>query len=87
MINLAIELAEKQLREGTASAQVISHYLKLGSTRNILEQKHLEKKNELMDAQIASIKSYEKIEGLFKEAIAAYGMYSGENQNDAEDLQ
>ena len=33
MISLAVDLAEKQLMEGTASSQVITHYLKLGSTK------------------------------------------------------
>ena len=29
MVSLAIDLAEKQIREGTASSQVITHFLKL----------------------------------------------------------
>ena len=33
LVSLAIDLAEKQLREGSASAQVITHYLKLAGRR------------------------------------------------------
>lgn len=82
LINLAIDLAERQLREGTASAQVISHYLRLASSRNELEAEYMKKKNKLLDAQIDSLRSYEKIEHLFHEAIDAYKQYSG---NPAED--
>ena len=38
MIALAVDLAEKQLLEGTASSQVITHYLKLGTTKEKIER-------------------------------------------------
>ena len=50
LVSLAINLAEKQLREGTASSQVITHYLKLGSTQAKLEQEKLKQENELLKA-------------------------------------
>lgn len=34
-ISLATDLAKKQLIEGTASSQVITHYLKLGTSYSI----------------------------------------------------
>lgn len=86
MIDLAIDLAEKQLREGTASSQVISHYLKLASTRNELEKEHLKKKNELMDAQIDSLKSSKNIEELFKSAMTAYRSYTSGDEHESEDI-
>ena len=43
LISLAVDLAEKQLQEGTASSQVITHYLKLGSTKEKIEKEILEK--------------------------------------------
>ena len=49
LISLAVNLAEKQLMEGTASSQVITHYLKLGSTREQLETEIREKKKELIE--------------------------------------
>lgn len=83
---MAVDLAEKQLREGTASSQVISHYLKLASTKNELEKEHLKKKNALLDAQIDSIKSYKNIEDLFKKAVNALSIYSGEEKDNYEDI-
>ena len=53
LVSLAVDLAEKQLREGTASSQVITHYLKLGSTKEKIEKEILEKQKELIEALIA----------------------------------
>ena len=80
MISLAVDLAEKQLAEGTASSQVITHYLKLGSTKECLEKKILEKKRELIEAQTENMKSQSKIEELYKEAINAMKKYSGQGE-------
>ena len=51
LVSLAVDLAEKQLREGTASSQVITHYLKLGSTKERIEKEILEKQKELIEAK------------------------------------
>ena len=77
MIGLAVSLAEKQLRDGTASSQIITHYLKLGSTKESLEKEILEKKAELMKAKTDAIKSHAKIEKLYGEALEAMRLYSG----------
>ena len=77
MIALADALAEKQLREGTASAQVITHYLKLASTREKLEQEKLRKENQLREAQIKQIGSQEELNNMYKEALEAMRTYSG----------
>ena len=57
LINLAVDLAEQQLRDGTATPSVIVHYLKLGSSRGQLENQMLEKKTELVSAQADSVKA------------------------------
>lgn len=77
LINLAVNLAEKQLKEGTASTQVIVHYLKLGSTRGMLEQEMLENKTKLVKAQTESIESAKRVEELYKNALDAMQIYSG----------
>lgn len=77
LIALAINEAERQIREGTASSQVICHYLKLGSTRAKLEKDLLEKQNELLAAKTESIKSAAKVEELYREALHAMRSYSG----------
>lgn len=82
LISLAIDLAEKQLREGTASSQVISHFLKLGSTTAMLEKVILEKQKDLITAKTEAIKSGKVIEELYTNALAAMRKYSGNNDSD-----
>lgn len=83
MVALAMELAEKQLRDGTASSQVIAHFLKLGSSKEVLEQKILEKQTALLEAKTENIKSSKQTEELYKNALRAMKIYSGgENQDE-----
>lgn len=84
MISLAIDLAEQQLRDGTASSQIISHYLKLGSTKERLEKEILEKQKELIVAKTSHIHSQERNEQMFVEAIEAMRRYSGSGGVDDE---
>lgn len=77
MIELADQLAERQLREGTASAQVITHYLKLGSSRERLEQEKLVLETKLVEAKTEAIANQAKSEELFAEAIKAMRAYQG----------
>lgn len=84
LINLAIDLAEQQLLDGTASTQVIVHYLKLGSTRGMTEQKMLEKKTELLTAQTESLNSSRRVEELYANAMKAMQRYSGMGDKDEE---
>jgi hypothetical protein len=77
MVAIAVQLAEKQILEGTASAQVISHYLKLGSSREKLEQERLARENELLVAKVEQLASMGRIEELYSDAIRAMNAYSG----------
>jgi hypothetical protein len=78
LISLAVELAEKQLSEGTASAQVLSHYLKLGSSRERLEQERLRHENELLQVKREAIESQKRVEEMYVEALNAMRSYSGQ---------
>ena len=78
LISLAVDLAEQQLREGTASSQVITHYLKLGSMREKLEREKLQKENALLEAKKKSVESNEEIKVLYKDALDAMRLYSGQ---------
>lgn len=82
LISLAVDLAEQQLREGTASSQVITHYLKLGSTRERLERERLMAENKLLKAKTEQVASLKNIEELYKDAIVAMRDYSGHGDND-----
>lgn len=77
LIALATAVAERQLREGTASSQLIVHYLKLGTEKERLERIKLEEENKLLRAKTNNIESAQRSEELFKEAIAAMTRYRG----------
>jgi hypothetical protein len=79
LVSLAVDLAEKQLMEGTASAQVISHYLKLGSTRERLEQERLARENELLNAKVEHMASAKRVEELYETALNAMRAYAGQD--------
>lgn len=78
LISQAVDLAERQLRDGTASSQVITHFLKLASTRERLEQQRLQNENLLLSAKIEQIQSSQRIEALYAEALNAMRSYSGQ---------
>lgn len=82
LVSLAIDLAEKQLREGTASSQVITHYLKLGSSKEKLEKEILEEQKKLVVAKTSAIESQERIEELYANAIKAMRTYSGQSEEE-----
>ena len=85
MIAYAVDLAEKQLREGTASSQVITHYLKLGSSKERLEREKLERENELLRAKAENLQSAQRSEEFYREALKAMRTYSGQITDEEED--
>ena len=78
LVSAAYDLAEKQIREGTASAQVITTFLKLGSSRDRVEQKRIELENRLTEAKIQSFASQERLEELYAGALNAMRSYQGQ---------
>jgi hypothetical protein len=85
LISLATDLAEQQLRDGTASSQVITHYLKLGSTKERIEKEILEKQKELISAKTEALQSAKRIEELYTNALNAMRNYSGHGGVEDED--
>jgi hypothetical protein len=75
LIAAAVDLAEKQILEGKASSQVITHFLKLASTRERLEQERIKNENLLLQAKVTQLQSAEKIEELYSKALAAMSSY------------
>lgn len=82
---MAVDLAERQIREGTASSQVITHFLKLGTTREKLEQHKLEYETELLRAKTEQIAQQGEIEILYKSALSAMRKYGGEPEEEMPD--
>lgn len=77
LVALAVDLAERQLMDGTASSQVITHYLKLGSTKERIEKEILEKQKDLITAKTQALQTAQNIEEMYQEAIEAMRKYSG----------
>ena len=78
IINLAVDLAEKQIKQGTVSAQVLTHYLKLATEKEKLERAGLRRQNELLEAKVKNLESSARSEELFDKAIKAMRIYSGQ---------
>ena len=82
LVALAIDLAEQQLRDGTASSQVITHYLKLGTMREKLERERLAEENKLLKAKTEALQSAKEVKELYADAIKAFKNYSGQGKPD-----
>jgi hypothetical protein len=80
LVAAAVDLAERQIREGKVSSQVLTHYLKLGTTREKLEQERLREENVLLRAKVKSLASAEHIEELYSNALAAMRSYQGHEE-------
>jgi hypothetical protein len=87
LVSLAYDLAEKQLIDGTASSQVITQFLKLGTTREALERERLENENKLLVTKAELVESGKRVEELYDRAIEAMRQYTGQEaeEPDVED--
>lgn len=88
LISLAYDVAEEQLRNRTASSQVITQFLKMGTAKAQLEKERLEKENELLKAKTEALQSERRIEELYTNAINAmrrYGGHGSEEEYDYDD--
>lgn len=82
MISYAMDLAEQQILDGTASSQVITHFLKLGTEKERLEREKLKQENELLKAKAHVLESSEEMKIMYEEAIKAMRTYSGNGDPD-----
>ena len=87
VISMAIDLAEQQIRDGTVSATVLAHFVKLGSTRERLEQERLAHENLLTSAKIASMEAEKRMDQKYQEALDAMRRYSGTSNDDYDDYE
>lgn len=85
LIALAVDRAEQQIREGTASSQIIVHYLKLASTREKLEQEKIRRENEMLQAKTKAYANAEDIKHLMEDALDAMRTYSGDKSHDIDE--
>ena len=85
LIALAVDEAEYQLRNHTASSQVITHFLKLATAKEKLEQERLKGEIELQKAKVKALDNAEEIKVLYENAIKAMRSYGGYGDSDDED--
>ena len=78
LCNLAVNLAEKQLREGTASAQVISHYLKMASKQNELDLEKMRLENAVLAAKERNLTASQQSDEKYGELISLLKGYRGD---------
>lgn len=78
LASAAYDLAEEQIKGGTASSQVITHFLKMGSTRERLEQQRIAHENDLLQVKREQIEGQARVEELYKSALDAMKSYSGQ---------
>ena len=82
MIALAMDVVEKRLRNGTASSQETTHFLKLGSIKEKRELALLEQELQLKRAKTEAIQSAKRVEELYSKALDAMRSYSGREVDD-----
>lgn len=82
LIALAIDRAEQQLLDGTASSQVITHFLKLGTMKERLERDKLERENRLLEAKVEAIKQQARLEELYSSVLDAFKEYNGVDEDE-----
>lgn len=79
---MAYDLAEKQIREGTASSQVVVHFLKVGSTREKVELQKQKQETLLVEAKVKDLANVEEMKKLYVEAMDAMRGYAGQATDD-----
>lgn len=82
LISLTIDLVEQRLKDGTASSQETTHFLKLASSKNRLDMEIREKEKELITAKTEALKAQEKLEETYAKAIKAFTTYRGDGDEE-----
>lgn len=77
LMDLAVNLAEKQLMEGTAPAMLVTHYVKMASQRARLEQEKLQKEIEFIRAKTDAYEADKRSDEKYERALRAFSLYSG----------
>lgn len=85
IIRLAYDLVEQRIRKGTATSQEVTQFIKMGSSQAQLEREKLKRENEFLAAKAEALKSQKRVEELYRTAMDAFKVYSGQEETDAED--
>lgn len=85
LISMAMDRAEQQIADGTASSQLLTHFAKLGSSRERLEQERLRNENEVLRKKVETMEAAVDVKNLMEEALSAFKGYSGKADSSADD--
>lgn len=85
LVSMAMDRAEQQIADGTASSQLLTHFAKLGSSREALEQERLRNENEVLRKKVESMEAAIDVKNLMEEALSAFKGYSGNPDPDDDD--
>lgn len=80
LIGLAMDAVERRIRDGTATAQELVHFIKAGSPNAKLEREILRSQSELIAAKTEAIESQKRTEEMYSNALAAMKAYSGSTE-------
>lgn len=86
LISLAYDEAERQIQEGKASAMVLTHFLKMGTSKHALETEKLKRENKLLEARAEAIESAKRVEELYSKALSAMREYQGMPEDDSDEF-
>lgn len=86
LIKLTMDLAEQQLRDGTATSQVMTHFLRLGTEKTKLEIEKLKNETAFIQSKVENLESQKKTEELYEQALDAMRKYSGNEDGLDEEL-
>lgn len=87
MINLAMQLVERRLREGTASSAETTHFLKLATMKADLEKKKLEEENKLLRAKTETLENAKDTKKMYANVLKAMAKYNGVDEGDDADYE
>lgn len=82
LVSMAMDRIEQQIADGTASSQVLTHFAKLGSSRESLEQERLRNENEVLRKKVETMQAAVDVKNLMTEALKAFRGYSGEDTDE-----
>jgi len=82
LTNLAMDLIEQRLLDGTATSQETTYFLRYGSKEAELKEQILESQRELYKAKAEALQSQKRSEELYERAIEAMRRYSGAGVSD-----
>lgn len=78
LIAMSLSRIEQQIADGTVSSQVLTHFAKLGSSRERLEQERLRNENEVLRKKVQTMEAAVDVKNLMEDALAAFKGYSGQ---------